>query len=133
MNSLRNKECRGYLQITKHTFKIESTGQKNNGNQDEGDDVDSDGDLDEDEIHERESEEYLESNASKIIVSGDIAFIKTGDNHPYYLLKLTKDPYVTEGVVSDDYGEVVFPSWKVVEGHCLEIHKNINDGYILFG
>ena len=63
----------------------------------------------------------LESDAFKIIVSGDIALIKTGDNHPYYLLKLTKDLYVMEDVVSDDYGNVNPPPHRVVEGHYLEI------------
>ena len=81
--------------MTKYTFKIKGTQQKNKSNQDDDDDVDSDGDLDEDEINEQESEEYLESDASTIIDSGDIVLIKTGDNYPYYLLKLKKDPYVT--------------------------------------
>ena len=34
---------------------------------------------------------------------GDIDLIKAEDYHPYYLLKLLKDPYETEGVVSGDY------------------------------
>ena len=71
--------------MTKHTIKIKGTRQKNKTNQDDGDDVDSDDDLNEDETNERESEEWLESDVSKIIVSDDIALIKTGDNHPYYL------------------------------------------------
>ena len=81
--------------MTKYTFKIKGTQQKNKSNQDDDDDVDSDGDLDEDEINEQESEEYLESDASTIIDSDDIVLLKTRDNHPYYLLKLKKDPYVT--------------------------------------
>ena len=50
--------------------------------------------------------------------------IKTGDNYPYYLLKLKKDPYVMEDVVSDDYGHVFLPSRRAVEGHYFEIHRN---------
>ena len=116
--------------MTKHNIKIKGTRQKNKTNQDDGDDVDSDDDLNEDETNERESEECLESDVSKIIVSDDIAFIKTWDNHPYYLLKLGKDPYVTENVVSDDWGYVIPPSHRVLEGHYLEIHRNNYDGDI---
>ena len=72
--------------MTKHAFKIKGTQQKNESNQDNSDDVVSDDGLDEDETIERESDEYLESDASRTIVSGDIVLIKTGDNHPYYLL-----------------------------------------------
>lgn len=113
--------------MTKHAFKIKGTQQKNESNQDNSDDVVSDGGLDEDETIERESDEYLESDASRTIVSGDIVLIKTGDNHPCYLLQLTKNPYVTEDVVSGDYGYVVPPSHRVAEGHYLEIHRSNND------
>ncbi len=33
---------------------------------------------------------------------GDLAAIKTGDDHAYYLLKLTSFPYETEAEVIDD-------------------------------
>ena len=54
--------------------------------------------------------------------------IKTSDDYPYYLLQLTKDPFETEDLVSDDYGHFFPPHHRVVEGHYLEIHKNIDDG-----
>ena len=50
----------------------------------------ADSDLNEDEVSELETAEFMENEASKLIQKGDIAVIKTGDDHPYYLLKLTK-------------------------------------------
>ena len=78
LNTERFKECPRYLQMRKKPFKVKGTQQKNKTNQDDGHDVDRDDNLDEDEINERESEEYLENDVSKIIVSGDNALIKTG-------------------------------------------------------
>ena len=127
------KECPEMLKMNTHTFKLKGTRQrKKKGKQSDESDDDDYCDLDEDEMNERESEEYFESDASKVIISGDIALIKTGDHHPYYLLKLIKDPYVTEDIVSDDYGHLVPPLHRVVEGHYLEIHKNNNDGDVYY-
>ena len=39
---------------------------------------------------------YVETEASKFIEEGDFAVIKTGDDHAYYLLKLTSSPYETK-------------------------------------
>ena len=50
------------------------------------------------------TETCFETEASKLIQEGDIAVIKTGDDHPYYLLKLTKDPYETMSFTTDGYG-----------------------------
>ena len=62
----------------------------------ETEDEDSDdGDLDEDDLAERDSEEYMESDASKVIFQGHIVVIKTSDDYPYYLLQLTDDPFET--------------------------------------
>ena len=61
----------------------------------------------------------------------DISLMKTEHNHSYCLLKLTKYPYVTENVVSDDYGYAVPPSYRVVKGHYLEIQTNNSDEDIL--
>ena len=88
--------------------------------------------MDEGETNEQEPEEYLESGTSKIIISSDIVLIKTGDNHPYYLLTLVRDPYFIEDVASDDYGYIVPPLHRVVEGHYLEILRNNNDGDICY-
>ena len=40
------------------------------------------------EINEQETKKFMESKTSKLIPEGDIALIKTGDYHPYYLFKL---------------------------------------------
>ena len=59
-------------------------------------------DICDDEFDELEIE-YFKSEASKLILKGDIAVIKTGDDHPYYLLKLTKDQYETPETITDSY------------------------------
>ena len=74
----------------------------------------------------------MESEASKLIQNGDIAVIKTGDDHPYYLLKLTKESYETEELVKDDYGHDFPPQHRVVEGHYLEIHKTNKEGDLYY-
>ena len=67
--------------------------------------------------------EYFKSEASKLILKGDIAVIKTGDDHPYYLLKLMKDPYETQETITDSYNHK-FPLYhRVIEGNYLELHK----------
>ena len=57
-----------------------------NGNASEGEDVDND--LDEVEKFEWDGM-FIETEASKHTHEGDVAVIKTGDDHPYYLLKVT--------------------------------------------
>ena len=51
------------------------------------------GDWNEEEIDELENEQFMESEASRLVQEGDINVIKTGDNHPYYLHKLFRDPF----------------------------------------
>ena len=119
------------LKMNTHLFKVK--GLRKARKQGEGQSSEDQlGDLEEEEIEEFEKEEYMESDASKVIVCGDIAVIKTSDDHPYYLLMLTEDPYVTDCVVSDDYGHDIPPMHRVVEGHYLEVHKATNDGDIYF-
>ena len=72
------------------------------------------------------------NEASKLIQKGDIAVIKTGDDHPYYLLKLTKEPYETEELVRDDYGHDFPPFHRVIEGHYLELHKALKEGDVYY-
>ena len=91
-----------------------------------------DSDLNEDEVSELETAEFMESEASKLIQKGDIAVIKTGDDHPYYLLKLTKEPYETEELVRDDYGHDFPPFHRVIEGHYLELHKALKEGDVYY-
>ena len=48
-------------------------------------------------------EEFFEAEVSKYIEDVDVAVIKTGDDHAYYLLKLTKDPFETTKETTDGY------------------------------
>lgn len=57
----------------------------------------------------------VETEASKYIQEGDIAVIKTGDDHAYYLLKLTSSVFHTEDEVTDDYWHIFSPAHRVVE------------------
>ena len=66
-------------------------------------------DISDDEFDELDEIEYFESEASKLILKGDIAVIKTGDDHPYYLLKLMKDPYQTQETITDSYNRTSPP------------------------
>ena len=84
---------------------------------------DAEEDISDNEFDELDEIEYFESEASKLILKGDIAVIKTGDDHPYYLLKLTKDPYETQETITDSYNHY-FPLYhRVIEGNYLELHK----------
>ena len=91
----------------------------------------NEGDLNSEEKDELESE-YTETEALKYIQINDIAVIKTGDNHPYYLLKLTSSPYVTTDEIQNDYGHIFPPQHKVMEGHYLEEHKIKGDSTIYY-
>ena len=83
-------------------------------------------DICDDEFDELEIE-YFKSEASKLILKGDIAVIKTGDDHPYYLLKLTKDPYETQETITDSYNYKFPPYHTAIEGNYLELHKEQKD------
>ena len=107
-------------------------GGKNNGKGATDEDDDATNDLNEDEIDERDQEEFMETEAAKLIQDGDIALVKTGDGHPYYLLKLTKAPYETESEVVDDYGNPFPPLHRVIEGNYLERHTSNNDGDVYY-
>ena len=76
--------------------------------------------------------EYFKSEASKLILKGDIAVIKTGDDHPYYLLKLTKDPYETQETITDSYNHKFPPYHTVIEGNYLELHKEQKDSDLYY-
>ena len=86
--------------------------------------------MDEDEQNEWE-EMFIETEASKYIQQGDVAVIKTGDDHPYYLLKVTS-LFETESEVTDDYRHTFPPAHRVVEGHYLEIHRETNNGTVYY-
>ena len=66
----------------------------------------------------------MEKEAPRLIQEGDIAVIKTGDDHPYYPLKLLRDAFETEATISHDYNHE-FPSFlRMVEGNYFELHKS---------
>ena len=58
--------------------------------------------LNNNETNEQEIAEFMERKASKLIPESNTVLFKTGDYHSYYQLKLSKNPYKNEGVVSDD-------------------------------
>ena len=71
--------------------------------------------------------EYFKSEASKLILKGDIAVIKTGDDHPYYLLKLRKDLYETQEIITDSYNHKSPLYHRVIQGNYQELHKEQKD------
>ena len=76
--------------------------------------------------------EWKETEAAQLIEKGDIAVIKTGDDYPYYLLKLTDPPFVTTDNVVDDYNHEFPANHRVVKGNYLEVQKEMNDGSTLY-
>ena len=48
---------------------------------------------------------FIESDATNYIVKGDIAIIRTEDDHKYYLAKLTTDIYEAEKSERGDYNQ----------------------------
>ena len=80
------------FQMIKHNFSISN--KSRTANDDDNDD-ESFMDLNENEVNEWQEEIFVEREAAKFIIKCDIAVIKTGDDHPYYLLKLTSSPYET--------------------------------------
>ena len=55
-----------------------------------------------------------------------MAVIKTGDDHPYYLLKVTC-LFETKAETTDDHCYTFPPAHQVVEGHYLKIYKETSD------
>ena len=53
-----------------------------------------------------DSEYFSVTEASQLIKQSNIALIKTGDEHPYYFLKLSCNPYITESSIADGYNHV---------------------------
>ena len=78
-----------------HTFSVKGD-QRGKAPFDEEDEFE----LDEDERNEWDGM-FIEMKASKYIQQGDVVVIKTGDGHPYYLLKVTS-LFETESEVTDD-------------------------------
>ena len=89
-------------------------------------------DLNEDEAIKWQEETFVETEAAKFIVKGDIAVIQTGDDHPYYLLKLTSSPYEMVSEITDDYRHTFPPYHCVVEGNYLEVFKERSNGSLYY-
>ena len=83
--------------MVKYTFSVKGD-QRGKAPVDEDDEFD----LGEDERNEWD-EVFIETEASKYIQQGDVAVIKTWDDHPYYLLKVTSSLFETKSEVTDDY------------------------------
>ena len=112
-----------FIKMKEHSFNL--TAQK------EQKSTDSESELNEEE--EREWEDmYTETEAAQYIDTGDIAVIKTGDDHAYYLLKLTLSPFITTSSMKDDYNNKFPPSQRVVMGNYLEIHKETSNGTLYY-
>lgn len=62
----------------------------------------------------------------------NIAGIKTGDDHPYYLVKLSSSPYETASEVTNDYKYIFLPYHCVIEGNYLEVFKKRSDGNLYY-
>ena len=69
---------------------------------------------------------FIETETSKHIQEDDVAVIKTGDDHPYYLLKVTC-LFETKAETTDDHCYTFPPAHQVVEGHYLKIYKETSD------
>ena len=65
------------FQMIKHNFSISNKSRTANDDDDE-----SLADLNKDEVNEWQEQMFVETQAAKFIVKGDIAVIKTGDDHP---------------------------------------------------
>ena len=74
---------------------------------------------------------FIETETSKHIQEDDVAVIKTGDDHPYYLLKVTSF-FKTKAETRGDYRHTFPPGHRVVEGHDLEIYNENNDGTLYY-
>ena len=75
---------------------------------------------------------YFETEASKMITTGDIIVIKICDNHPYYLLNLTKYPYETDETVCNCYNHKFLPYHQVLEDNYLDLGKEQEDNDVYY-
>ena len=58
--------------------------------------------------------------------------MKTGDDHPYCLLKVTFSLFETESEVTEDCRHRFPLVHRIVEGHYLEILKEISNGSLYY-
>ena len=75
-------------------------------------------DSSEDDSSDSDKEiEYYENETCSLVKCNDIAVIWTCDDFPYYIVKLKKDPFLTDSKIKDDYGQIFTPMTKVIVGH----------------
>ena len=75
---------------------------------------------------------FTKTEASILVKTNNIAVIKASDNYPYYLLKLTCEPYTTETNEEDDCNHTSLINHEVVKGHYMEVFKETKDGNICY-
>ena len=109
--------CQQLITRKWHNFSTESSNEDPVSDSDESDD---------DEMY------FAEKEASLLIKTDDIAVIKTGDDLPCYLLKLTCEPYTTEANETDDHNHRFPINHKVVKSHYMEVFKETKDGDIYY-
>ena len=94
---------------------------------------DIDSSSSEDSISESEEEiEFEETEVSYIVKCHDVTVVCTGDGFPYYLVKLSKDPFTTTECVKDDYVHYILTYTKIIEGNYYEIFKETKDGDLYY-
>ena len=92
-------------------------------------DKDKDSGSSEDSASESEEEiDYEETEASCIVKCHDVAVVCTGDGFPYYLVKVSRDPFITTECVKDDYGHYILTNKEVIEGNYYKIFKETKEG-----
>ena len=74
----------------------------------------------------------VETKAAEFIVKGNIAVIKSGADHLYYLLKRASSPCETVSEITDDYRHTFPPYHPVVERNYLEVFKELSDGSLYY-
>ena len=58
--------------------------------------------------------------------------IRTGDDFPYYLVKLKKDLFLTDSNIKDGYGQTFHARTKVIVGNYNEHFKQAKEGDLYY-
>ena len=75
---------------------------------------------------------YQEGEAYSMLTKGDIAVVRSGADHPYYLLQIICEPYETQSDITDDYQHSFSTNQRVIQGNYLEMFKEVRDGDIYY-
>ena len=79
-----------------------------------------------------EEEDFIQSFATSMIKKEDIAIIRAGDDHLYYLGVLISKIYKTEAAEKDDYQHKIPASQSVMNFVYLELFQESKDSYIYY-